>query len=410
MYVILRKGVGPLTLFDPPGHETRPDDQRPRRRAEPRHRFLNRTTWREFVRVRELLEDWFASYPEQHRPDLAARFRSDDRPQHEGAFLELYCYTLLCALGHQVVVNTNTPEGKPDFLAEKAGREILYLEATALQPPPGELGQSKRLTQLLDALDGIRNRHFMLGVSVSGEGVLGEPNIGKLVREVAAELDHLDPTLVEQAAGGDPDAFPAWDYQIGEQIVHVTAIPRRTRCEGQSPGGSLAYEEDDWHWIQPAEGIRRSIRSKAHKYRSLCGPLVIALNDTRLYHYHRIDLYEALFGDEVMRVDQRTHGLHPGRKGNGVWRKRDGWHARNIGALMLFGERLLPHTVAKTQPYLLLHPRAQAELRCRDLRLPVLDPRTGRVNTCGTKSVHWILGLPENWPHVTSSRGSHLSW
>ena len=67
---------------------------------ETRFHFLNRSTWPECARIREVLEIWFSRYPSEHQCELAARFRGD-RWEYEAAFLELYLHELLVRLTYQ---------------------------------------------------------------------------------------------------------------------------------------------------------------------------------------------------------------------------------------------------------------------------------------------------------------------
>jgi hypothetical protein len=64
--------------------------------------FLNRTATPYWARVRDFVEDTFASYPEEHAEEIRVRFRSRRWPEHIGAWWELYLYRLFRSLGFEV--------------------------------------------------------------------------------------------------------------------------------------------------------------------------------------------------------------------------------------------------------------------------------------------------------------------
>lgn len=69
--------------------------------------FLNRVAKPSWQRVRDLLEDWYAEYPDDN-DDLRNRFRESAGTQHYGAWWELYVYTLYRRLGYKVVTHHRT--------------------------------------------------------------------------------------------------------------------------------------------------------------------------------------------------------------------------------------------------------------------------------------------------------------
>lgn len=71
-------------------------------------RYLNRSARSDVRRVRELLESWFARYPNEHQSDLARRFRAAGRRGLEPPFFELFLHELLLRLGFRPTVQSAT--------------------------------------------------------------------------------------------------------------------------------------------------------------------------------------------------------------------------------------------------------------------------------------------------------------
>jgi len=104
----------------------------PARQTESSFHFLNRAAGKAWGAVRELLENWYASYPDE-TGDLRMRFRQDDPRQHVAAWWELYIYVLFERLGYAVEVHpaADGTHNKPDFCISKDG-EVMYVECTVL--------------------------------------------------------------------------------------------------------------------------------------------------------------------------------------------------------------------------------------------------------------------------------------
>ena len=74
-------------------------DRTPAKETEDTFAFLDRAAGPYWQRVRDNMENWFASYPAGGRQDLARRLRSSRGTEHRGAWWELYLHALFTALG-----------------------------------------------------------------------------------------------------------------------------------------------------------------------------------------------------------------------------------------------------------------------------------------------------------------------
>src|SRR5829696_4179061 len=101
------------SLF-PPRERT---DTSPAGHIESRYSFLDRVDSVFFARVRDLMNDWFASLPEEIQDDLGARWRSGDDRQAMAAFWEMYLFVAHRRTGFQVHPHPSVPEQtkRPDF-------------------------------------------------------------------------------------------------------------------------------------------------------------------------------------------------------------------------------------------------------------------------------------------------------
>jgi hypothetical protein len=91
--------------------------------------FMNRVARPPWDRVRELVNEWFAEYPEASKADLRSRFQDADPGQHYGAWFELYVYKLFRRLGYEMSIHPilATTTRQPDFLVAN-GDVSMYVE------------------------------------------------------------------------------------------------------------------------------------------------------------------------------------------------------------------------------------------------------------------------------------------
>ena len=123
--------------------------------------YLNRSNRPVAERVRKLIDEWVAEYPESHRKNLIGRFRSVIDDAHRSAFFELFLHHLAVARGCNVLAiepQLEDTDKTPDFLLENANQERFYLEAAlATGRSNQETAAHARLNTALAAIDSTRS-------------------------------------------------------------------------------------------------------------------------------------------------------------------------------------------------------------------------------------------------------------
>jgi hypothetical protein len=102
-------------------------------RSESVFQYLNRSAEIAAGRVRDLIEVWYAVFPEDGKADIRGRFRSGEAGAFESAFHELCLHSALLKLGltaelHPSLAGTTK---NPDFLVHGDAQGDFYLEAVA---------------------------------------------------------------------------------------------------------------------------------------------------------------------------------------------------------------------------------------------------------------------------------------
>ncbi len=95
-----------MSLFDPDAAD--PDFMDPWNAADPLFYYFQKSGRTAIRRIRDLLENWFACYPEAHQFELAQRMRTAER-DIDSPFFELF---LLHTYGEARGRNRDSPKGK----------------------------------------------------------------------------------------------------------------------------------------------------------------------------------------------------------------------------------------------------------------------------------------------------------
>jgi hypothetical protein len=263
--------------------------------------YLNRSGRPEASRVRQLIEDWLARYPADHRDALIARLRSSIDDQHRGAFFELLVHELLLTRGHRVLEiepKLAHTSKSPDFLVQAKEGQRLYLECVlATGRSEKEVAEQKRLNQALAAMDRTPSpRHFL---NLTVHGVPTAPiSIREMTKALRAWIAGLpdDDSAIESAP---------FKYQKHGATILLRAFPRRhpdraTRAIGARTFPARVVTVDD--------DVRGALEKKASRYGALDHPYVVAVNALSMFA-HNDAIIDALLGSPYTAVEETAGGI-----------------------------------------------------------------------------------------------------
>ncbi len=311
----------------------------PKAEDESGYTYLNRSARPEAEWLRNLLEGWFQSLPEDVRKDLGQRFRSTDDRQHLGAFFELYCHALLLAQGFTVECHPAVDpqrSSRPDFKAwkEKEGVAPFIMECTLSAEPKYAHSKQARLNQLLAYLNrSLQSPHFFVFVNVRRVGAASAPG-----RDIRCKLERwmqtLDPDSVAlRSLGRALEGLPRYSWQDGDWHLEFDLIPKKPEARGMDslrPIGGLAQLE----LRDPRQSLLNALKIKSSKYGSCPYPYVVSVALTDLF-VDENDEKEALFGssDAVHYVSARRRG--GSGDSDGFWKGPDGSRNQMVSAALV---------------------------------------------------------------------------
>ena len=193
--------------------------------------YLNASSREESERVRIVLDQYLARYPETKREDLRHRLRSIDDVSFQGAAFELALHELMLRRGNVVVEVEPTVPGStrhPDFLMRDSDGAEFYLEATlATGRSTAEIGAQKRLGQVFKTIQSVPSPDFFL--SIFNSGMPSQPVDGRrLKHELRTWLGTLSYEAIVGAYKGMKDvAIPVFSFEEYGLRLRIQPVPHR---------------------------------------------------------------------------------------------------------------------------------------------------------------------------------------
>lgn len=364
------------------------------RRNEDCFTFLNRAVGIVWQRERELLEAWYADFPDASG-DLRARFRSKDPHQHYAAWWELYVHALFVSLGYTMAVHPQLPdtESHPDFLAVR-GSEEFYVEAAAvfpgvMSPEPGAGAQS----DVLNAIDHVDASKYYVHLRGLRTGA-STPSLRKIQRDVTRWVDGLCEADIRNA---DPRDEALWkEFCFGDWSFELRPALWRHEASAHSHRRFIGTETGIAGWINESQQLQSAVKRKGEKYGNLDKPLIIAVLAISGF-VDDADFVDALYGGEETRDNTGSSELRLSSNPNGVLVGLGGPVSRKISAV-LAGIGITSHNITRSEPTLWYHPEPNLPLTSS---LPFRSARAVDSHiecTDATMPIASVFDLPVEWP------------
>jgi hypothetical protein len=289
--------------------------------------YLNRSARPEAARVRKLVDEWFAEYPESHRKALVGRFRSPIDDEHRSAFFELFLHHLALARGCKVLAiepKLEHTDKSPDFLLESASGERFYLEAVmATGRSTQETAAHARLNTALAAIDATPSPHHFLDLTVRGM-----PTAPLSIKKMKRALQSWIAGLPKDEKAKDA---PAFQYEEHGATIRLRAWTRN------KPAGDDARAIGVRHFpitqIAPSQEVRGGLKKKASRYGKLDHPYLVAINALG-HHQQEGAVIDALLGMPYVSISKSASGeeiVEERRKPDGIWYGPPDGQAQNTG-------------------------------------------------------------------------------
>jgi hypothetical protein len=367
-------------------------DRTPAKETEDTFAFLDRAAGPYWQRVRDNMENWFASYPVGDRQDLARRLRSSRGTEHRGAWWELYLHALFTALGADVSVISDGLQRRPDFSVSLDSTQLL-VEATTITGGFPETAGRRRLIDLINEVPPPRDVGLMLRVVADGSDS-DHPRKSEIQGPIRSWLEEL----------GDPTAWPMGDkprLQIDARawILEFTALHMPDR-DLEADGRLIVAGPAIVGYVNEQRLLKTAVSTKATRYGRPDVPLIVAVLVDSAFADPEV-VTQALYGSEVVRVPVApTQTVQLERDRDGVYMHTTGSrNTRLSGVLVSNGAR--PWYFGPRLPDWWPNPWAE---HCLDLQshFPTwVGTEEGVVNPPALDSQvdpRAVFGLAPDWP------------
>jgi len=276
------------------------------RPLEPHFEYIQRSGRPEIIRVRNLLESWFADYPENgqnSKLNMRKRLRGNkqrpyiprERIFHE-AFFELFIYTVLLRLGCEITIDPRIPETdlKPDFKAtHTTSQQTFYVEAT-VKKKDYPLKYETLFNRITWALRQIESHDF----SISIHHFRLDPDIEPVLID-GDLISYARNQLCKAPQSNYFESSDLFSFTGGELSLSFCPLPDRYK------GVSLVTLPSTICYAEST--IRSGILRKGKKYPQLDKPYIVAVNAMET-PFGPQDGFNAVYGPNgALRKNRLSH-------------------------------------------------------------------------------------------------------
>jgi hypothetical protein len=355
--------------------------------------FLNRAAGPYWQRVRTVLNDWYAVFPDTSA-DLWKRFRKPDPKQHYAAWWELYLHHIFTNLGFRVTPNAELPEGgsRPDLLVER-GDNFFYVEAvTVFSGIVSSESHTALEPRILDLINTVNASNFFVSVRFV-QSSTAMPKAEDITRPIERWMAEHGADDVLKLSASD---LPTTSIATGDWVLELRLLPRSPEFRGKPDNRLVGTSGAMAGFTNDRQQIYRALERKKKQHKATDGPTVIALMAINGF-VGDTEFTDALFGSQSVRMEIATGTTTVTRNPDGFWVGQRGPASKKISAV-LSGVSVLPTNCATTPLRLWHHFMPDRELT---LDLPFATARIvddQLILADAARQPHDILGLTPEWP------------
>lgn len=337
--------------------------------GESHYAYLNRTARPEFAAARDLLEEWFAAYPESNQATFMSNFTSDTYGTHLGAFFELYCYSLLrvCQYSPRVEQIVDAKKGNPiDFVVGSTQAPAFCVESTVIADAEQTVWSRQQLDTLGDRLNAISsNRHLYMDVISTSKQQLRCADVVASVKLWLGTLGaDTDPCITsDRTQDSDFEKQPSHLWAKDGWALEFKVLPG-TRVD------DLVPVQGTVDWVGSMSRLKKTLQDKADQHAGVQVPYMVAVDVVSIEAMFRSteSILDDLFGQTIFVFDRDTGQLVEVRRSpelprrsdreKGLWYGRSGPRNQHVSAILLVNS-ILPWSPLSYTPVLLHNPWAR---------------------------------------------------
>ncbi len=340
-------------------------------RAESIYSFLNRSSYPETVRLRNMLQRWVDRLPCKIRSEFVSEIKhkgSGSKQNDRGFnanFFELVLHDFFIGTGSHVEVHPPIGKGHPDFKVieeSPGGSQIIYVvEATDIDIQSGTtLQRDRKELNVFDWINEIYSPDFCLVLKTEGK-LHSQPGRRKIkgpFEKLIKETDYESLLEVISACGDSRDILPSARVQHDDWLLTGWLSPVDPQFRPKSGGLISIYPGRSGQFLDDIRKTRDRLEKKASQHKGVDN-LIIAIrcNPTN----NRID--EALFGSHGVGFKPQIRTPQPfcstdlfrNRRKDGFWLNNSGPLNQRVIGVAVFRE-LHPWSIVESKAVFYANP------------------------------------------------------
>lgn len=351
--------------------------------------YLDRSARPIAERLRQILEGWFADYPENAKEDLYRRFTSSEEHQHLGALLELHTHATLRRAGYDVEPHPDIPNQSthPDFAASIGGSVQMFVECVMAMDSVAAIGASRRRAEVIDTLNQLQSDQwsFSFVPLVTGPASV---NRQQFLRDVRKWISTLQPVGAAEGLRN----MPKWHWRKQGWLIQLIASPLRA---GARPRGARGMVMSEMVRSDAPRRVRGRLKEKFGAYGEDLGAPFVVVASTGLWHANEVDLMNALVDDGDW--DIRSFGRHR----RGLWITGERLRAQHVSGV-LYTPQLGAWSMADAPWLLVEHPAPVHLVPAAVFSLAARvtwRPEGTSQRSAAASTFRDLHGLPADWPN-----------
>lgn len=251
-----------------------------------------------FSLERDKIEKWFLGLPEESKPDIMKRLRSEVRQQHFGAYYELVTRQFFENLGYAVDIQPYIKGSNPDLLIR--GKNLdkpVVVEVATIFDDPEWLKEEQKLRSIIKKLSEIKH-YFFLNFQVESIPIPEKVNYTSVKQFVISWFDSFDPAITKTTQ--------ETKCEINGLKLSLLLIPKKE--EHKKEKGNIIGGYGLPVRFVGNEQLRKALKKKVNKYafvKERGYPYIIALSLHSSFSDDE-DIVDILFGKTqyVIRKDK----------------------------------------------------------------------------------------------------------
>lgn len=356
------------------------------------YNFYDRTAIPEFVKIRVMLNEWFARYPDAEKKDLKSNFKA----QFSSAFFELFVHELFVSQGftltpHPVIPGT---EKRPDFLAKRGDIE-LYLEAKeATDESNADRAYKNKVGALFDSMNKMNCPNYFLIIDELSMKSSNQPR-GKIINScIEKEIKKVDKELLENHI--DIQEFfekkkIIYDDEDVYIVIKLIPLEKEYIEEKNSLHRPIGVYPSNFFWGGSEKSIKDAVKEKAGRYGIIDKPFIICINSTSRKGTADYSVFEAILGSSQFSwsTDPNNKDERFERRNDGVFRGPENPTYTRISGVLI--TNVHPSSSSVANHWLIKHPYTNNDLDFSVFDLSYMEKQGNSFTKVNKSSIGDIL-------------------